>query len=72
MSMQRDSTLSTRIFVAISRAPLPQIEAVRRRMAGLFRGSRRMGATFNYDFGVSFTDEQNANRPIGYNYGTTD
>jgi predicted dithiol-disulfide oxidoreductase (DUF899 family) len=59
-------------FVAISRAPLAQIEAVRRRMGWAFPWVSSHESDFNYDFGVSFTDEQIANRPTGYNYGTTD
>ena len=58
-------------FVAVSRAPLAQIEAVKRRMGWRFRWVSSSGSDFNYDYGVSFTDEQVARGQTGYNYGTT-
>jgi predicted dithiol-disulfide oxidoreductase (DUF899 family) len=45
-------------FAAVSRAPLAQIEPVRRRMGWSFTCVSSHGTDFNYDFGVSFTDEQ--------------
>jgi predicted dithiol-disulfide oxidoreductase (DUF899 family) len=58
-------------FAAVSRAPLAQIEAVKRRMGWRFRWVSSFGSDFNYDYGVSFTDEQVAKGQTGYNYGTT-
>jgi Uncharacterized protein conserved in bacteria len=58
-------------FVAISRAPLAQIEPVKKRMGWRFRWVSSFGASFNYDYGVSFTPEQIAKGETGYNYGTT-
>jgi predicted dithiol-disulfide oxidoreductase (DUF899 family) len=58
-------------FVAISRAPLARIEAVKRRMGWRFRWVSSFGSDFNFDYGVSFTDEQVAKELTGYNYGTT-
>ena len=58
-------------FVAVSRAPLAQIDAVKRRMGWRFRWVSSFGSDFNYDYGVSFTDEQVAKGQTGYNYGTT-
>ncbi len=58
-------------FVAVSRAPLAQIEAVKRRMGWRFRWVSSFGSDFNYDYGVSFTAEQVARGQTGYNYGTT-
>jgi predicted dithiol-disulfide oxidoreductase (DUF899 family) len=58
-------------FAAISRAPLAQIEPVKRRMAWRFNWVSSFGADFNYDYGVSFTQEQIAKNETGYNYGTT-
>ena len=58
-------------FVVVSRAPLDQIEAVKRRMGWTFRWVSSGGTSFNYDFGVSFTPEQVAAGDVGYNYGTT-
>jgi len=58
-------------FAAVSRVPLSRIEAVRKRLGWRFRWVSSAGSDFNFDFGVSFTDEQVANRTAGYNYGTT-
>jgi predicted dithiol-disulfide oxidoreductase (DUF899 family) len=58
-------------FSAVSRAPLAQIAAVKRRMGWRFRWVSSFGSDFNYDYGVSFTDEQVAKGQTGYNYGTT-
>lgn len=59
-------------FAAISRAPISQILPVKKRMGWTFEWVSSNRNSFNYDFGVSFTDEQIANRATGYNYGTTD
>jgi predicted dithiol-disulfide oxidoreductase (DUF899 family) len=58
-------------FVAVSRAPLAQIEPVKRRMGWRFRWVSSFGSDFNYDFGVSFTPEQVASGHVEYNYGTS-
>jgi predicted dithiol-disulfide oxidoreductase (DUF899 family) len=58
-------------FVAVSRAPLAQIERVKERMGWRFRWVSSQGSDFNYDFGVSFRPEQVARGEVGYNYGTT-
>jgi predicted dithiol-disulfide oxidoreductase (DUF899 family) len=58
-------------FVAISRAPVARIEAVRRRMGWRFAWASSGRTDFNYDYGVSFTPEQVASGHAGYNYGTT-
>jgi predicted dithiol-disulfide oxidoreductase (DUF899 family) len=59
-------------FAAVSRAPIEQIETVRRRFGWRFCWASSFGGDFNYDYGVSFTDAQVAARATGYNYGTTD
>ncbi|MGH8654046.1 MAG: DUF899 domain-containing protein [Gammaproteobacteria bacterium] len=56
-------------FAAIS--PLAQIEAVKERMGWRFRWVSSFGTDFNYDSGVSFTEEQIASGETGYNYGTS-
>jgi predicted dithiol-disulfide oxidoreductase (DUF899 family) len=61
----RDVTL-----VAVSRAPLVEIERFRRRMGWHFKWVSSHCTDFNYDFGVSFTPEQVAKGELGYNYGT--
>ena len=58
-------------FVAISRAPLAEIERFRQRMGWQFKWVSSNATDFNYDFGVSFTPEQVAKGNLGYNYGTS-
>jgi len=58
-------------FVAISRAPVEQIEAAKKRMGWTFPWLSSGGTSFNYDFGVSFTPEQIAAGTPLYNYGTS-
>src|SRR5262245_66193469 len=55
-------------FVAISRAPLAEIERFRRRMGWQFKWVSSFGSDFNYDFGVSFTEQQTAGGEVDYNY----
>jgi predicted dithiol-disulfide oxidoreductase (DUF899 family) len=62
----RDASL-----VAVSRAPFAQIEEYRRRMGWSFRWVSSAGSDFNYDYGVSFTPEQQAGG-AEYNYRQTD
>ncbi len=57
-------------FVAISRAPLPEIERFRRRMGWQFKWVSSQATDFNYDFGVSFTPEEQARNEVTYNYAT--
>lgn len=57
-------------FAAISRAPLDQIEAARRRMGWRFPWLSSLDSDFNRDFGVSFTPEELAAGQAIYNYGT--
>jgi len=58
-------------FVAISRAPLAEIERFRQRMGWQFAWVSAHGSTFNHDFAVSFTPEQTAAGEVYYNYGMT-
>jgi len=55
-------------FVAISRAPLAEIERFRHRMGWRFKWVSSHGTTFNNDFNVSFTPEQIAKGDGEYNY----
>ena len=57
-------------FAAISRAPLGQIEQVRRRMRWSFPWLSSNGTEFNYDFGVSFKPEDIAAGRATYNFGS--
>jgi predicted dithiol-disulfide oxidoreductase (DUF899 family) len=47
-------------FVFVSRAPLEKIQAYKARMGWDIRWVSSFGTDFNFDFGVSFTDEQRA------------
>ena len=62
----RDVTL-----VAISHAPLAEIERFRQRMGWQFNWVSSHGSDFNYDFHVSFTPEERAKGDVYYNYGMT-
>jgi predicted dithiol-disulfide oxidoreductase (DUF899 family) len=55
-------------FVSVSRAPLAEIEAFKKRMGWRFRWVSSYGSDFNYDFHVSFTDAEIAARQVYYNY----
>lgn len=55
-------------FVAISRAPLPKLQAYEKRMGWKFRWLSAFGTEFTRDFGVQFTPDQvDADRGF-YNY----
>jgi predicted dithiol-disulfide oxidoreductase (DUF899 family) len=56
-------------MVAISRAPLAEVERFRQRMGWRFKWVSSYGSDFNYDFGVSFTPDQMAKGKIDYNFG---
>jgi predicted dithiol-disulfide oxidoreductase (DUF899 family) len=55
-------------YVAVSRAPLPEIEAFRKRMGWCVKWVSSYGSDFNYDFHVSFTPDQVASGEAYYNY----
>lgn len=57
-------------FVAISRAPLAEIQAFQRRMGWNFKWVSSHGNDFNREYGVSFTKEQLSDGKVRYNYGT--
>src|SRR5262249_25204325 len=52
---------------AVSRAPLAQIEAYKRRMGWRFPWASSFGSDFNFDFNASFTEEQQRSG-LEYNY----
>jgi predicted dithiol-disulfide oxidoreductase (DUF899 family) len=56
-------------FVAVSRAPLAEIERFRRRMGWRFKWVSSHGSDFNRDFGVTFTPQEVAQGKLNYNYG---
>ena len=55
-------------YVVVSRAPLPEIEAFKRRMGWRFKWVSSYGSDFNYDFHVSFRDDEIAKGEAYYNY----
>jgi predicted dithiol-disulfide oxidoreductase (DUF899 family) len=56
-------------FIAVSRAPLSEIEAYRKRMGWRFPWVSSNGNDFNFDFHVSFREEDIGNkRQVEYNY----
>jgi predicted dithiol-disulfide oxidoreductase (DUF899 family) len=59
-------------FVAISRAPFPEIEAYKKRMGWHFKWVSSYDSDFNYDYHVSFTPEQIAQGKVYYNYAMRD
>ena len=58
-----DVTLS-----AVSLAPLAKLLAYKRRMGWTFPWASSRGGDFNFDFNVSFTEEQQLEGTIEYNY----
>jgi predicted dithiol-disulfide oxidoreductase (DUF899 family) len=61
--LQRDVTL-----VVVSRAPLPKIDAFKRRMGWQFPWVSSHGNDFNRDYHVSFTPEEVASGRMYYNF----
>ena len=55
-------------MIAISRAPLAEIERFRTRMGWQFKWVSSHGSDFNHDFGVSFTPQAVASGEVDYNY----
>lgn len=55
-------------FVAVSRAPLPDLLRFRERMGWKFDWVSSQGSDFNFDFAVSFTPEALASGEVSYNY----
>jgi predicted dithiol-disulfide oxidoreductase (DUF899 family) len=58
-----DVTLS-----AVSRAPLAKLQAYKRRMGWTFPWASSFGGDFNFDFDASYTEEQQREGGIEYNY----
>jgi predicted dithiol-disulfide oxidoreductase (DUF899 family) len=55
-------------FNAVSRAPLPKLQAYKRRMGWSFPWASSSGSDFNSDFNVWFNEEQQRKGLIEYNY----
>jgi predicted dithiol-disulfide oxidoreductase (DUF899 family) len=63
----RDVTLAV-----VSRAPIAEIEAFKKRMGWKFHWASSYGSDFNYDYHVSFTPEERAKGKVDYNYRQTE
>src|SRR5205823_296985 len=59
-------------FVVISRAPLTELEAYKKRMGWRFKWLSSYGNDFNFDYHVSATQEEKAKGKMFYNYRTDD
>src|SRR5437773_6926395 len=53
---------------AVARAPLAKLQAYQRRMGWTFPWASSFGGDFNFDFSVGFTEEQQREGGIEYNY----
>jgi predicted dithiol-disulfide oxidoreductase (DUF899 family) len=53
---------------AVSLAPLAKLQGYKRRMGWSFPWASSGGSDFNYDFNVSFTEEQQRRGDVQYNY----
>jgi predicted dithiol-disulfide oxidoreductase (DUF899 family) len=56
------------LLTAISRAPLAKLQAYKQRMGWTFPWASSFGTDFNADFGVGFTEQQQRQGGIEYNY----
>jgi predicted dithiol-disulfide oxidoreductase (DUF899 family) len=56
-------------LMAVSRAPLAKLQAYKRRMGWTFPWASSFGSDFNFDFSVGFTEQQQREDGIAYNYG---
>jgi predicted dithiol-disulfide oxidoreductase (DUF899 family) len=57
-------------YAVVARAPIEEIEAVRKRMGWTFLWVSSFGGDFNYDFNVSFKPEEVAAGHARYNFAT--
>jgi len=53
---------------AVSRAPLPKLQAYKQRMGWNFPWASSHGGDFNFDFNVSFTEAQQRDGTLDYNF----
>src|ERR671917_372784 len=53
---------------AVSRAPLAKLQAYKRRMGWKFPWASSQGGDFNFDFQASFTEDEQREGAIEYNY----
>ena len=60
---QRDAT-----FVVVSRAPLSKLQSYKERLGWRFKWVSSHGSDFNFDYHVSFTNEEEKKNEAYYNY----
>jgi predicted dithiol-disulfide oxidoreductase (DUF899 family) len=60
------------ILWAISRAPLAKLQAYKQRMGWSFPWASSFGSDFNYDFQVTFTEEQQQSGVVEHNFRAMD
>jgi len=56
------------MLMAVSRAPLAKLQAYKQRMGWTFPWASSADGDFNFDFNASFSEEQQRNGEIEYNY----
>lgn len=56
------------MLTAVSRAPLAKLQAYRQRMGWSFPWASSVDSDFNFDFNVSFTEQQQRSGSVDYNY----
>jgi predicted dithiol-disulfide oxidoreductase (DUF899 family) len=59
-------------LMAVSRAPLPRVQAYKRRMGWSFPWASSFGSDFNLDFGVGITEAQQRSTAGEYNFAPQD
>jgi predicted dithiol-disulfide oxidoreductase (DUF899 family) len=59
-------------MITISRAPLEKLQAYKRRMGWTFPWASSFGSDFNYDFQVTFTEQQQQSGVVEYNFRAMD
>jgi predicted dithiol-disulfide oxidoreductase (DUF899 family) len=56
------------MLMAVSRAPLAKLQAFQKRMGWTFPWASSFGNSFNFDFSVYFTEDQQRGGGVEYNY----
>lgn len=56
------------LLTAVSRAPFAKLQAYKQRMGWTFPWASSYGNDFNFDFNTSFTEEEQSEKGIDYNY----
>ena len=60
------------MLTAVSRAPLPKLQAYKRRMGWRFPWASSFESDFNYDFQAAVTEEEQQSGFVEYNFRTSD